>query len=685
MKKAYTLFYILFFALRMNAQSPADSAIRLKAVTIAIYPDKPLLLHSTVTAAVLGPEELKNYPSHSFVPAMNSLPGVRMEERSPGSYRLSIRGSLLRSPFGIRNIKVYMDEFLLTDGGGNTYINLLDPDGTKTIQVLKGPEGSMFGANTGGVVVLGTTNENDSSKALLKLSSGSYGLFNEHVSLHNQLKHYSIQLDQSYYRSDGYRQQSAMERNYTRLLQSYRYKKGTVKLFLLGSQLHYETPGGLTLLQFKDDPRQARPATSRLPGAEEQKAGIYNSSAYAGISNELRILPHIKHVITLFGSYTDFKNPFITNYETRNENTTGLRSYFTLNDQYSFMRISWTAGFEYEQTGSRISNYVNNDGIKDRLTARDNLTAGQYFYFSQLSALISTRLQIELAASLNNYYFHYKNIFPMDESASTKKKLNTQLMPRAGISYRIIDNLVWRISASKGYSPPTIAELRPSDNIIYNNLQSEYGWNYETGLRFKTLNQRWETDLAVFRFDLNDAIVRRTNSDGNEYFVNAGGTKQRGIEFQSRLQLTEKKISGFIRESHFYTAATLSDFHFSEYKIDTINYSGNELTGVPRYALNTGIAVELPFNLNLFAGYNFTSRIPLADDNSVYSDPYHILSARAGWKHFFRNKIGLETFAGVENLTYVTYSLGNDLNAVGGRYYNAAPRRNYYLGVTIIL
>ena len=37
----------------------------------------------------------------------NSVAGVRMEERSPGSYRINIRGSSLRSPFGVRNVKVY--------------------------------------------------------------------------------------------------------------------------------------------------------------------------------------------------------------------------------------------------------------------------------------------------------------------------------------------------------------------------------------------------------------------------------------------------------------------------------------------------------------------------------------------------------------------------------------------------
>ncbi len=77
-----------------------------------------------------------------------------MEERSPGSYRLTIRGSLLRSPFGIRNVKVYIDELPLTDAGGNTYLNLIDPQAIERVEVLKGPDGSLFGANSGGVVLI---------------------------------------------------------------------------------------------------------------------------------------------------------------------------------------------------------------------------------------------------------------------------------------------------------------------------------------------------------------------------------------------------------------------------------------------------------------------------------------------------------------------------------------------------
>jgi iron complex outermembrane receptor protein len=48
-----------------------------------------------------------------------------MEERSPGSYRLNIRGSSLRSPFGVRNVKIYYNNIPFTDPGGNTYLNSL--------------------------------------------------------------------------------------------------------------------------------------------------------------------------------------------------------------------------------------------------------------------------------------------------------------------------------------------------------------------------------------------------------------------------------------------------------------------------------------------------------------------------------------------------------------------------------
>ena len=103
---------------------------------------------------VLNNNQLQKIGTTNLLPAMNTIPGVRMEERSPESYRLSIRGSLLRSPFGVRDVKVYWNNLPITDGGGNTYLNLLDNTQINTIEVAKGPAASMYGASSGGMVLL---------------------------------------------------------------------------------------------------------------------------------------------------------------------------------------------------------------------------------------------------------------------------------------------------------------------------------------------------------------------------------------------------------------------------------------------------------------------------------------------------------------------------------------------------
>ena len=46
-------------------------------------------------------------------------------------------------------------------------------------------------------------------------------------------------------------------------------------------------------------------------------------------------------------------------------------------------------------------------------------------------------------------------------------------------------------------------------------------------------------------------------------------------------------------------------------------------------------------------------------------------------------KAQLEVFVGADNILDEKYSLGNDVNAFGGRYFNAAAPRNYYGGVNV--
>src|SRR3546814_8157537 len=107
------------------AEAQQDTTNQLEEVTVSAYFTKQPLLRLTTSAGVIGQSVLANQSGGSMLPALKTLPGVRMEERSAGSYRLSLRGRLLRSPFGVRTVKVYFDEIPLPDAGGNTFFNLL--------------------------------------------------------------------------------------------------------------------------------------------------------------------------------------------------------------------------------------------------------------------------------------------------------------------------------------------------------------------------------------------------------------------------------------------------------------------------------------------------------------------------------------------------------------------------------
>src|SRR5690606_8155955 len=135
MKYLFTLTAIVL-TVACFGQNPEgeDSVKTLGAVIIKGFESQRNLFTTPATVGLIRQAELARYTGHNVLPAVNTVPGVRMEERSPGSYRLNIRGSLLRSPFGIRNIKVYWNDMSFTDAGGNTYLNLIDPSALGSLE-----------------------------------------------------------------------------------------------------------------------------------------------------------------------------------------------------------------------------------------------------------------------------------------------------------------------------------------------------------------------------------------------------------------------------------------------------------------------------------------------------------------------------------------------------------------------
>jgi len=655
-----------------------DSATLISTVTIDAYRKPDRLLQSTKSVSVANSTLLQQNAPDRMLEAINLMPGAKMEERSPGSYRLSVRGSTLRSPFGIRNVKVYLDDFSLTDASGNTYLNMIDPQLLQSIELYKGPEAGDFGSGTGGTALLKTDTPRQRKAGI---QGGSYNHFKGALHITEPVRRHFLKAYTSYETSQSYREQAALERKFVFLKDRMSYGGANeVRAMLLVSDLSYETPGGLTFAQMNDNRKQARPGTAKLPGAVQQQAGIYNKMIFAGISNLIKINENFTHFLAVQGNYHDLRNPFITNYEKRFENNKALRTHLNFEQRKPEVYYQTRVGFEGASGTYRHRNFANNSGQPSAPQTFDDITVNSGFIFLSQKVELQNRFFLDASASLNMMNYEWKRLYPDHEMGS--KRFANSFLPTLGVSYKVQPDLIVRAKISKGNSAPTTEEVRSSAQQINTELQPEYGWNKEIGVR-KQFGNFLFAEISLFDFRLEDAIVRRQNEAGEEYFVNAGKTAQKGVEF-----LVETKKINFnstvINDLKVYISGNFYDFKFKEYRQNNVDYSGNKLTGVPATSLQGLLRVGFFENFSLDLVHFYTSSMPLNDANTVSAD--EALIGNAALTYSFKNKqMNAEIRFAVQNLYNTEYSLGYDINAFGNRFYNPAALRNFMLGIAVQL
>lgn len=672
MTKLYFLLSVFSGSLIFSQQR--DSVALISEVRIDAYKKPVPFMASTKSASVISENLLSQNIPERMLESFNQVPGARMEERSPGSYRISLRGSTLRSPFGVRNVKVYLDDFILSDASGNTYFNVISPELINRMEVYKGPESGDYGAVTGGTILLQTRNAEHISTAA---SIGSYGTFNQSFGLSKQLGKHFVEVFQNYYQTDSYREQARVNRKQIFLKDNFQYSaKGLLKAMLLYTDLDYQTPGGLTLEQMQADSQQARPGTKTVPGAKEQDAGIRNKMILAGLSHEFNFNPNFSHFILVQGSYVDFENPFITNFENRFEKNVALRTHFNYEKKWDRVSLAYRVGFEGGINDILIRNYDNNRGTEGNPQNFDQLKNISGFYFLSQKLNINEKLFTDISLSLNSNSYEWERMYPRMESGDIRFK--SQWLPNIGVTYLFDKGFSVRAKIGKGNSAPTNEEIRSSDQEFNAGLKPEYGWNKEAGIR-KQFGNSIFVEGSYFDFRMKDAIVRRQNEAGQEYFVNAGETAQKGIEVlleSKNFDLKNNIFSNF----KFRFSGSFYDFTFENYRQNANDFSGNDLTGVPETTFNS--LLNFTFFRKLMVDYShfYTSRIPLNDANSVWSESSLVGNIQFRYPVAFE-KTKLTVSLQIQNLYNENYVLGFDINAFGNRYYNPAAKRNFVLGV----
>jgi iron complex outermembrane receptor protein len=679
--------FIVLFCLLLNnligqTNDPIDSSKTLETVVVRGYEQNRKLLEIPAPVSYIGKSQLERFNNSGILHAMNTAAGVRMEERSPGSYRLNIRGSSLRSPFGVRNVKVYWNNIPFTDAGGNTYLNQFSFHNVNSIEIIKGPASSLYGAGTGGAVLIKSLPVVWKPNVSVNYMAGSFNhhLINSSLQFGNQNLQSNVSF--THQESDGYRVQSNMKRD----VLTYEAKinagdRDQMNVVFLYGDLYYQTPGGLTKAQFEANPRAARPAAGIFPSAEQAQAAIFQKTILAGFNNQHEFNSRFQNTTSLYGAFSQIKNPAIRNYEKRNEPHFGGRTVFAYHEEIGAARLNIVFGGEVQKGFSNIKVYRNKLGASDSLQTDDEIDNLQYFGFAQTELELNQGWIVTLGASINKSEIEFTRVSTIPSQVQ-KVTYSNEIAPRFSILKKVTSNVAVYTSVSKGFSPPTLAELLPSTSIINTSLEPEDGINYELGARGSFFRDKLFVDVNGFLFTLKNTLAQRRDASGADYFENAGSTRQRGLETNVTWQPIRLENSA-ITDLGVFVSHTWHNFIYKDYKQLNTDLSGKKLPSVAPHVLSAGFDITTKIGLYSNVNYYYSDPIPLNDANTDIASSFNLLGARAGFRKTVFNNLRLDVFGTVDNIFNTTYSLGNDINAAAGRYYNAAPGINYSAGVNV--
>lgn len=647
----------------------------LDSVWIVAGESRQLLRNQAASVTLIRKEELLRDDQMSIQPALQRVPGVQMQQGALNTSRISIRGIGARTPFGTTKIRAYFEDIPLTDGEGGSSLEDLDLSFIEKVEVIRGPASSMYGAGLAGTIRLSALQPGwTGSRAEAGWQMGSFGTSRATLSAQVADDGVNLQVLGQRTHSDGFRANSVYDRQGLFARATWLAgQKSTLSWLGQWTDVQAFIPSSIDSLAFRTDPSQAAFTWAKTRGNEAYQR------AYSGLSWRYQYNPNWEHWVSVFGGSREADE---------------IRPFDILREQQAMrgLRARWFGRFEEWRLtfGTELfrehydwSTYQNIAGLGDRgASLSDNQETRRYGNaFAQADGDFSTAWHWELGANVNMTRYEYEDFFQPDSlNRSGEYGFPAIFSPRAALLW-VQPGWTARVQLSHGFSPPSLAETLTPEGRINPDIRPEQGWNLEAGWRGYLLPGRIWVDATAYRMWVNNLLVAQRVGNDQYVGVNAGKTLHDGVELALNFQAW--------KTLRFWANFTGQWHRFVEFQDRDQDFAGKALAGVPAQQASAGFDFDLPAGLMLRVQSQWVSRIPLRDDNSVYSDSYGLLHARLDYQTSWK-RLNATVYAGANNLLDAKYASMVLVNAgsFGGnrpRYYYPGAPRGFYAGLSLAL
>jgi iron complex outermembrane receptor protein len=189
----------------------------------------------------------------------------------------------------------------------------------------------------------------------------------------------------------------------------------------------------------------------------------------------------------------------------------------------------------------------------------------------------------------------------------------TAVTPMASLRFEPDRDVNFYFTVSRGYQAGGFNSGESTQLALGTAFQPEYAWNYELGTKLSLFDHRLQINADVFREDVTNLQVDVISFVGASGTRNAATAQMQGIETDGSVKLTDRLELTF-------NYAYLDD-HYLNYTVGTVDNSGHVFAFTPKHSVTVGADYAMPLRnsgqVNLHADFQYKSRITTEDDDSI--------------------------------------------------------------------
>jgi len=637
---------LLYFNQLSTSQTNEDSTkyqLNLNEVVIqSVKETTEPLLQLPAAATFLNSKTVEQREINSLKDATAIVPNLFMPDY----------GSKLTSPIYIRgvgskinspSIGLYVDDVPYFEKAAFDF-ELTD---IERIEVLRGPQGTLYGRNTmGGIINVYTKDATNQPNAKLMLSAGNYGLKRTRATINTPItKKSALSIGAFYSQRDGYftnHYDSSKVDEETSFGGHLKYKVKFNQHFQLTvmSAAERMEQGGYPYAPYTDSTRYTAPINYNHESGYDRD--LWSNAVTLTYQTEKTLIRWVTSHQYL-KDYQDIDQDFSpanTFVVTQDMKQNVLAQEIIVKHRFN-PHFNWVAGLWGFKQWSDSQLDLATNGNATYTKTYDSPTAGAAAYSELTMSDIPQGLSVTVGLRYDTEesgldYLHTK---PGTDSPVVVSQFDHslnfhQLLPKLAVSYLITPQTNIYGIIAKGYKSGgfNTSFEQPQDETF----DPEYSWNYELGLKSDVVKNKLQAGLALFYIDWRDQQVTQPvyPSKKGTMLKNAGESYSQGFEVEINAHPIKNLNLGL---SYGATLAKYETYYRDTVNVDPtkdVDYNGNYFPLVPNHTFMASASYFVPFQAKYFKGmdvnlnYQDIGKIYWNEDNKSWQDSYTLLNGK---------------------------------------------------------